>query len=157
MDNIDYFIGAVGMASRITAPPATINQTATLGAWLLHLPGQHPLWNHYMLSVVHLRPIDGGRPVYRRYPEAEYELNMFALDPKAGPKPDDMATLYPLEPVNYVEQFHNITDEQAVRVGARLVEMLVHGLLFAEPSGIVGARALWARAFEAILGEVRES
>jgi hypothetical protein len=105
--------------------------------------------------VVHLRPIEGARPVYLRYPEAEYELNMFALDSKAGPKADDMATIVPLEPVNYVEQFHGVSDAQAVQVGAILVQWFVNGHLFAEPSGIVGARDLWAGAFRRVLAEVR--
>jgi len=132
--------GRVGTSEVITAKPGKADQTATLKAWLLHLPGQHPFWSDYMFGVVHLRPIEGGRPPVKIMPDAEHEMIVVALDPSRKPNASDINTLIPLHPVNYVVQFAGMTDEQAIETAALLVNAFIEGGFLVEPQGIVGAR-----------------
>lgn len=132
--------GRVGTSEVITAIPANVDQTATLKAWLMHLPGQHPLWSDYMFGVVHLRPIKGCRPPVKQAPDVEHEMIVVALDPQSKPSASDINTLIPLTPVNYVVQFAGMTDAQAIETGELLMTSFIEGGFYAEPSGIGGAR-----------------
>src|SRR4051812_28256938 len=117
--------GLAGRAEPVTGARVRPDQEATIAAWLLHLPGAHPAWHQYLLSVVHLRPIDGTRPANKHYPEAEYELALVALDPRFQARPDDLETIHHLEPLNVVRQFHGLNDDQA----RRLCELVAKGLV----------------------------
>lgn len=69
---------------------------------------------------VALRDVEGWAPAKRAYPEAEYEIMVYALnperaapDPRTWPLPGGMSFL---EPVDVVVQFHGVTDTQAGEV-----------------------------------------
>lgn len=136
--------GNSGKAWEIDAKPKKRDQNATIKAWLLNLPGSHPLWSNYEVGVISLRDIPGVPPANKKYPEAEYELIMIALNPDYQPSPTDIESLVPLRPENYVSQFHGLTEDEAAKVGLWMVLDLVKGQLIAEPSGVIGARELWA-------------
>ncbi len=135
--------GRVGSAEEIPLNFLKPDQTGTLKAWLMFLPGQHPLWSHYELGVIHLRPIEGVRPAYKYVADAGHEIMLCALDPQQKPNTADINTLYPLTPINYTVQFAGLTDEQAVEVGQIVCTSFIEGGLIAEPQGIVGARELF--------------
>lgn len=124
------FKGPCGSAWRVTLPATheRPDTTATLACWLLTIPGAHPAWSSYWLAAIHLRDIPGVAPAVKRYPEAQHELMLYALDPeKPLPDPDDALRVRPafLMPPNLVEQFHGVTDEQA----ATIVELLARGFV----------------------------
>jgi hypothetical protein len=125
------FEGPAGRAWRVALPAQheRADTTATLAQWLLTIPSAHPAWHSYALAVVHLREIPGVRPAVKRYPEAAYELLVLALDPdKPLPDPDVQPFRLPfLTPPNLVEQFHGVTDEQAVQVAELLARGFVDG------------------------------
>jgi hypothetical protein len=74
-----------------------------LALWLLFIPGAHPFWQSYLLSIVHLRPLPGGdRPAKLVYPEAAYEMVVVALDPALHPEVNNPKTWSMLSPVNIV-------------------------------------------------------
>lgn len=137
-----HLTGPYGTAERVTGAPANAAQTGTLAAWLLHVPGASPAWSHYLLCVVHLRPIPGTPPAKKQYPEAAYELLLYALDPSKHPRADDAQTLYPLHPLNVVEQFDGVIDAQAIDIVESCAHAILAGTLPVEPEGI-GGRALW--------------
>ena len=129
------FKGVFGSLWRVAKPDAAKLEMpdwqATLGQWLLTVPGAHPVWHSYALGVIHLRDIPGVRPAHKQYPEAEHELLLLALDPeKPLPDPDDVANFKPayLTPLNLVEQFHGVTDEQAVEIAEWLGRSFIDGL-----------------------------
>lgn len=140
--------GPVGKAEKIPLETLDLkaDQTATLESWLLNLPDQ-AIWSHYHLSVVHLRDIDGVEPAQKSYPEAEHEFMMVALNPDYNPKVDDMDSLHPLIPLNWVHQWHGLNDEKAKEICRGMVKYLVEGRLPAELQGILGARELWDTHF----------
>lgn len=106
-------------AWRLTLPEGH----TTLGSWLVHVPGAHPFWSWWLMSVVHLREVEGV-PVVRQYPEAEYEFLILAINPDAedGLDPDDWPPTtandepWMLWPPDVVEQFHGVDDETAKNI-----------------------------------------
>lgn len=138
----ETWTGPFGTATRITARGPDPAQTATLATWLVHIPSASPAWSDYQVSVVHLRDIPDTREVTRQYPEAAYELMMYALDPDRHPRPDDVETLVPLHPLNMVIQFHGISDEDAGGLAEACARAMCLGILAAEPD-FEPQRQLW--------------
>lgn len=129
--------GRVGNYELINLQAITPDQMATLKAWLMHLPKQSPAWSHYMLGVIHLRPIEGGRPVNKHAPDVEHEIIMCALDPESKPDANNVNTLVPLHPINYSIQFAGLSDEKAIETAQLLVTGFAEGGFLAEPDGFV--------------------
>lgn len=124
-------IGAHGEVWRVPRPVTfqKPDHEATLGMWIVSAPYAHPAWHMYSVSVVHLRDIPGAPPANKRYPEAEYELTIWALDPNVVVDPDVHPLKLPiLTPPNLVHQFHGVTDEQARAVTGALAYAFVDGL-----------------------------
>jgi len=151
--------GPAGHAERIpietfTGLPDAV--TATLGSWLIFLPGQIAAWSHYQLSVINLRPIPGVAPAIKNYPEAEYEMLMVALNPEVNPNINNLETFQILTPANWVNQFRSVTDDHAVLVLEGMVDLLVKGDLPAELQGWRGAKELWDRRLLQVLEESKK-
>lgn len=127
--------GAAGTATEVVVTKApTLSQSAIVASWFLHCPGQAIFWNDYLLSTIHLRPIDGDpRPAEIRWPGSTHELILLALDPDEHPSPADPSTWEPLMPPNFCEQFEVPSDEAAADLVARAARAVVDGLLPAEP------------------------
>ena len=140
--------------SRVEIKPEMEVSKAQLAFWLLYAPGFSPAWDHYMISVVHLRPVDDEPPVKLHYPSAEYEILVAALDPRPNPVVDNPRTWRSLG-VNYVEQFDGVTDELAILVAKNVAELLTQGSLYVEPVGIRGAREMFRVTLKEIVGKVK--
>jgi len=136
--------GRAGTAERCSnLGPRTAAQQAALAAWLIDAPGQSPAWRHYLVSIIHLRPIAGVPPAYIGMPGATHELLLCALDPHHRPNVDDPESLAPLLPVNAECQFAVDTDEQAIRLGELVVKAIVDGVYPAEPPFPQQGRGAW--------------
>jgi len=142
--------GRAGRGFRAELLPAddrpNVDSIACLGRWNLYLPGQHPFWTRFTLGVVHLRDSKSMTPAKKHFPEATHEIDVFAVDPTFSEKEFSEGSTAPLEPVNHVVQFVAKDDREAVLVAEKMVRRLVDGLEFAEPSGISGARDLFAKS-----------
>lgn len=148
--------GTAGQAERLPIETFTdrldgpASQTASLGAWLLRLPGQ-AVWSHYQLTVIHLRDIPNVDPARKDYPEAQYEMMMYALNPERNPNVKDPESFQMLTPANWMKQFHEVTDEQAVHALEAMVDALVKGILPAEIQGWRGGKELWDQRLQVAL------
>jgi hypothetical protein len=118
----------VGRAWRVILEPRTLDQTATLACWLVHCPGAHPFWDHWLIACIHLREIEGVAPPAKDYPEAEFELMVAALDPKSDLDPD-RCNWQVLTPLDVHEQFHGVSDEIAQHIAEMFVNVVVSGKL----------------------------
>lgn len=78
---------------------------------------------------MHLREIEGTKPAYKKYPDAQHELQVLAIHPDALPDPDDTSTWKYMMPPDVVEQFHGLNDEQTVQLATMLVAHVCKGLL----------------------------
>jgi hypothetical protein len=126
--------GPAGTARPVRLPEDAAEATGTLGAWLIQAPGQAAAWEHYMVSVVHLRPIPGTPPPRKSYPEAAYELLLVALDPSREPNEHDPASRVLLRPINAHVQFHGVDDAEAVHILELAAKAVCDGVLPAEPA-----------------------
>jgi hypothetical protein len=124
------FKGAAGDGWRVARPAGgEASWAATLASWIVNVVGAHPWWTWWQVSVVHLRDLPGVRPAHKRYPEAEYEFMIIAFDPETPPDPDnrggDGARF--LTPIDVVEQFHGVDDQQAAELCDRAVATILAG------------------------------
>lgn len=119
------------------APPPSeklLSALPSIGAemcrWVFKAPEAHPLWEGYLLSLCHLRHIDGMSPPIKKFPEAEFEIVVYALSP-AFPFPDTTSagTFDPhvMRPANLVYQFAGVSDDQAITIVELLVRSFVAG------------------------------
>lgn len=130
--------GPYGYAESIPVRPETPDQEATLCLWLLSLQAtpHDQVLSRYLLSLIHLRDAPDLAPAARDYPEAEYELAVFTLNPKHREK------LVP-EFLNLRIQFHGVTDEQAKAITRKAVRGCLEGVLSVAPDLIPGMRERW--------------
>ncbi len=129
------FSGQHGRAWRLTLAPmgerSTPEQDATVGAFLVQEHGAHAFWDHWMLSIVHLRPIAGTPPPNKQFMEATHEFMILALNPEQ-PLPQSLHIdrdwkMSWLTPIDVVEQFAVGDDVLADRILELSAEAIVHG------------------------------
>lgn len=132
----DWIVGAAGRGVHcaITLEPSDAPDVAgTIATWFLDCPGQSPAWRHYVLSIIHLRPIQGVKPAVIARPGATHEIILVALDPQSNPIPSDVETWTHLRPLNFVGQLTLPSDDQAKIVVETLAKAVIDGILWAEP------------------------
>ena len=158
LDRVGTIGGRLGYAEPFKRPAETLDQTATIGSWLITMPGASP-WNQWMLCVMHLRDIPGVKPSYHRYEGSEYELMLWALDPVELASVESMETtpIKLLRPPSGVFQFHNGgRDDRAIALGEAVAHAIVLGVLPPEPAGDPGAIAWWKQCIEATAAHDQE-
>jgi hypothetical protein len=114
-------------AWRVPCKAQTADQTATLDMWLTNCPCLHMAWSWWWVTVIHLRDIPGVEPAKKDFPQAEYQLTIIAQNPELAPDPDEPTSMRPLYPLDVIEQFHGVTDEQAVQLLETWAKGIVHG------------------------------
>jgi hypothetical protein len=102
---------------------------AALRAALLERADAHPVWHTYLVSLVHLRPVEGVPPAVLTTADSTHEILIQALDPDSRPDPDDPSTFRPLMPPNLAHQLRGRTDEVANDLFAAFVQALSTGEL----------------------------
>jgi hypothetical protein len=155
MRALRHFRVGASWATEVEYRPVVRDQEATLAVWFIHAPGLSIAWSEFVLSLVHLRPIEGVRPAFLSYPEAEYELMVMALDPQPKPVPGDVSTWHFLRPVNVVVQFHGCSDAEAKEIACGCANAALTGYLALEPDGIAGAREQWHASIVATVDHYR--
>ena len=56
--------GPMGRAEEVVLEPQdmqNVENMATIGLWFLTMPGQSVAWENYLLTIYHLRNIEGGK------------------------------------------------------------------------------------------------
>ena len=116
---------------------------AQIAMWFLHLPEAHPAWQHYMLTLIHLRDLPGMPPATKEREDDTHEIVPMPLDSGNEPHVEDLDSMRALTPPNIAVQFRSGSDEEAMEVAEMVVWRLVRGTLPAEPVGIRGAEEGW--------------
>lgn len=83
---------------------------------MLRRPDAHPIWHDYMMTLIHLRPVEGYPPAVLANSNCTHELMCYALDPNYDNQPTGPHEQRFLTPPNLVYQFEGLTDEQALEV-----------------------------------------
>ncbi len=115
------------------------------------VPPQHPAWDTYAISLIHLREHEGSPPPQKEYPEAEYEISLYAMDGEKRPIPWSRDTWRFLTPANVIMQFDGLPEEEAITICYLAARALINGMLPAEPSGIMGGREIWINSLRMTL------
>lgn len=140
------FPSGIGFSNRIAQqllialePSDPLDWESGIGNWFIEAPGESPVWQHYMLSAVHLRPIENVKAAHLRFPGATHEFMLVAMDPVRKPDPLNPETWSFLLPVNLSEQVALPNDSEASMLLRRCAEAVTKGVLWAEPlfSGMV--------------------
>lgn len=143
----ETFEGPAGKAEQITYrldEDDRPDQAATLASYFLTCPKQSPAWDSYLLSVIHLRDIEGVKPAHKRFPEATHEVLLMALDPDSNPGPLNLESFsHYLTPINLTQQVQLNDDEEAKDVLRMAARAVVDGRLWAEPP-LSGQTEPWA-------------
>jgi hypothetical protein len=132
----DRITGPAGVSQQLLVTPDPSDPpdwTSSIGTWFIDAPGQSPAWRHYMLSAVHLRPIDGVKPAVISEPGATHEFMMLAMDPEKNPDPLDPKTWSFLRPCNLTEQVTLPNDAAAGNLLGICATRVAAGILWAEP------------------------
>jgi hypothetical protein len=125
---------------------------ASLEAWLVRCSWAHPMWDHWLISVVHLRPVNGLPPAVLSYPKAEFELTCIALSPYHVADPDYKAhPFHRLTPTDQALQFDGVTDKQAVTI----CEDFVDAICRAQLSPDQDYRQAWKMRLHSLLHAVK--
>ena len=146
MKQLRQLRGTHGRATELELEESDIkvaDHSATVSCWFIDAPGQSLFWQHYLLGIYHLRPIEGSdKPIKKLYDGVTHELSLIALDPDRRPKVDDMQTWRHLVPINFVMQVELASDEQAKELLMLASKGIVDGLLWAEPP-LSGQKEPW--------------
>jgi hypothetical protein len=121
----------------------TPDANASLCRWMMRLPGQHPLWSRYVLTMAHLRDIPGVPPAKKVFRDATHEIIVAAIDPDYPDEHFKLGGVAMLEPINYAKQIQARSDQHALAVVENLASMCVERKLLAEFQGIRGHKELW--------------
>lgn len=149
------FKGPFGRAWTLAHTSDVPDHTACLGSWLVNVPGAHPWWSHWLVSVIHLRDIPGVKPAFKKYPDAGFEFAIYSINPDKCPQPDpdDIANGFPLlTPVDVQEQFHGVSDRDAWRIAQSGIEAMVHGRISPDQD----FRPMWNRLIVGTVSHFRQ-
>jgi hypothetical protein len=109
-------------------------EEAFLSCWVVHATWAHAFWSYY--GVV--------PPANKKYPKAEYELVIAAIDPDTCPPDRDEFIPAYLHPIDVVEQFDGVSDRDAVRI----VEAAVNAIVAGQISPDQDYRRIWRELLE---------
>lgn len=131
LQNPDYQ-GATGRAWEVSSAGRTerVEQTASLGIWLIEAPMVNPLWSHYAATLFHLHDIPGAPATIRRQ-GATHEFWIGTVNPevKNTIDPSDIRTFKMLSPPDLQQQLILPSNARAVEVVKLAIQMCVDGRL----------------------------
>jgi hypothetical protein len=143
------FMGRGGTAWRLRLRPlgerGRPDFDGTVDGFIVRVPGAHVLWDHWMVSLIHLRPIAGVKPAHLSESDVTHEFMIVALDPDQPlPALDVDATFTPkwLRPIDVMEQFAAADDAVAAQILEDAVRAMVDGVASPDQDW----RAWWKRA-----------
>lgn len=128
--------GPNGTAVQLKINPRLSGAETTVAWWLL-TGSWHPVWPQFILSVVHLRPVEGAPPAKLHFPGATHELLVVALNPGDPPKIHSRKILEKrglagvggyLTPIDVCHQFTAV-DAEMYELAALCAQACVDGLL----------------------------
>jgi hypothetical protein len=135
------FEGVGGKVYRIKEPDDfgsdPREQTHCPGCWfLIFAPQAHPMWSWHILMTVSLEEAEGVDPPILHYPEAAFEVSVWALDPSLeAPDPrnwplgQEPPVMKLLQPQDAVVQFHGMTKEQLPEMMDLVASAVAEGYL----------------------------
>lgn len=129
-------------------PITTIS--ADVARWLLEVPGAHPLWRHWVLSVAHTRPVAGLPVVPVIVPGTSHQMTIATVHPHHLPDPNSVVPFPVLTPADVIAPFASRSDAGAVALAERCVRLIVAGTMSPDQNH----RQAWARTVATLAAEL---
>jgi hypothetical protein len=115
---------------RIDLARSTDVAPTAVGVWLLEVPGAHPLWHSYVLSLIHLGQAPDAEPVVLCLPGATHEMALFALNPMHPRQAIfDGLECAMVDPVNFAAQMVVADHAAAIACVERALPLIASGAL----------------------------
>ena len=150
------YTGPAGQAWLIPNESTDPSHQASLASWIVNVPGAHPFWAYWMVAVCHLRPLPGVKPALKKYEEAEFEFLIATIDPELCPNPTPEYALSEglrfLTPIDVAEQFHGVTDHDAIRVCEGAIRAILQGAMSPDQD----YRSVWRDVIQKTVGHFRD-
>ena len=106
---------------------------STIRQWMIRGREFHPFWDTWVITMGHLRDVEGLDDAVKDSPEFTHEFMIFALDPKDPKKyfeydPDNLPFPIPfLRPIDVCVQFQCENDAEASSICDVAVKVMVAG------------------------------
>ena len=122
---------------------------AVVGLWLMHAPNAHPMWEYYVVLLLHLRPLEGYPTPEKTEDRMQYQITVMTIDPGSAlpnmqslaDAQDSSSGLRALHPADFEAQFPDVNgDHNAYEIVDELCIEVVNGILI--PDGTY--RTQWA-------------
>jgi hypothetical protein len=150
--------GVRGNAWRATLRPVgqrlKPDHDASVARWIVQAPGCHPFWDHWALTVIHLRPIEGVPAPVIRTPGATHEVLFLSLNPEEPLPPLDTTTWGPhyrlpfMSPPDLATQIAVANDA----VADHMLELAIATIVSGGASPDQDFRAWWEKSFAETAG-----
>lgn len=149
----DSASGPGGIVHMVPLPGEAMTR-GCIAQWLLDAPGAHPHWRYHVLTVVHLRPLEGIPEASVQFPGASHEMQVLALDPTKDDVVDsaDWSTMtHWMTPPDVVVQFIVGDDADARKVARLAAHAVAQGRLVPDSD----YRTHWEQTIQATSEHVR--
>lgn len=111
----------------------TADDDALLTSWIMEVPEAHPVWNSYLIFMLHLRPLPGRAEAIIHLTGATHEMELWAIDPDAKRGAIILGETNPwpwvLHPGNFAAQLVAADDTAAIATLEDAVAAVVAGRL----------------------------
>ena len=148
-----------GAEAWVITIPKTVKPHGTVKSWLVKGEKFHMLWNHWAVSLIHLRPYEGEpQPPILNKPNMTHEVLIFALNPGEDQEnrrvydPDNFPVPTPyMRPIDLSEQFEAPSDEKATEVVDLMVRAICDGIMSPDQD----FRSVWKEVVAATAAHIR--
>jgi hypothetical protein len=150
------YTGKIGTATRaqIIAP----EHQPALAMHLIEITDREAptFWRYHAVGVISLAR--AGDKVKRVYPEAQYQLVVFSIDPdRIPPSPRNMTFWQKVNPHDIDLQFHGIDEPAAAEVARQIAIACVDGIVPVEVKGTdPTAEPLWRGLVRSVIDRLAE-
>ena len=114
---------------------------AVVARWVVTSEVFHPVWRQYMMSLIHLRDIDGYGSATLDFPGATHAVCSVTLDPSKGDFQEGGFEY--LVPINFEAQFTAASDTDAQKVLDSFVVRVLNSEMTPESTGLVLNHKHW--------------
>lgn len=137
-DEVEPVYSGVANVWRVADPEADDDPRSAVYipgiTWLIYAPLAHPHWAWHLLVGVSLADAPGVDPPKKHYPEAEYELMVWALDPRNEPPdprewPFGSVDGWLLQPPDCVVQFDGPSQDEVSEMFDVVARAVAEGTL----------------------------
>jgi hypothetical protein len=149
----DIYTGKLGTARRASKSESPLH-AAIMAMFLIEITDRSAgyFWRYHAVGVISLRELAGVPSAPKVYPEAEYQLVAFSIDPdRLSPTTENLTLWTALKPSNVELQFHGVSEAGAAEIARLVAFACCDGSVPIEPNRTADADKIWRGAVKSAL------